>query len=387
MSIIFREPWLIAIIAAGTYAGLYVREIPGLSGAMVVSLLIAFTFGWGQHTTIAVMLGVYVGSNLHCESKNLRAMITGTLAGILALAVFAPLIASMSGRLRAVDYLMLSFMSLLIIISLSGKSLRAGLISACIGVFLGCVGVDGQTAIERFTFNVAYFDSGVDYVVAMIGLFGAAEAFTQISETKAKQADNHISSAIGGALIPTLVLGIPGDIVTAVLISALTIQGLRPGTNFIAQTPDIFWLIVASLLAAAITVFIFIRFGIKALAKITAIPKSILIPVILIFSVIGAYTIRNSVYDILCMFVFGFAGYVLNRFNYPVEPIAAGLVLNRLCEESFRRGVMVSGGSVRALLGSISKSYISIILFLLLVMLLVTQTGIYRNWKSKKSSS
>ena len=62
MSVIFREPWLIALVAAGTCAGVYVGAIPGLSGTMAVSLLVSFTFGWEQHSALAVMVGVFVGS-------------------------------------------------------------------------------------------------------------------------------------------------------------------------------------------------------------------------------------------------------------------------------------------------------------------------------------
>ncbi|MBQ4432192.1 MAG: tripartite tricarboxylate transporter permease, partial [Synergistaceae bacterium] len=350
----------------------------------------------------------------------------------------------------------LSLMGLMMVGSLSGRSVRFGLIAGCIGIFLGCVGVDGQTAVKRFTFNIVYLNSGVDYVVAMIGLFGASEALSQITDMKAtpvKQKVDKIlpswaeslkylgltikssiigvlvgalpgaggdiaallsydqakrsvkkpsapfgqgavegiiapesanNAAIGGAFIPMLTLGIPGDAVTAVLISALTIQGLRPGPNLISQTPDLFWLIVASLLFASFFLLVFGLTGIKAFTKIVEVPKGILMPTILILSVIGAYAIRNSVYDILWMFGFGIIGYFLKRFNYPIAPIVLGVILTRLCEENYRRGVMLQGGSVMGMLGSIFTSYISIALFVLLVVLFVTQTETYKHWQAKR---
>mgnify|MGYP002625946705 CR=1 FL=1 len=219
MSIIFREPWLIALVAAGTCAGVYVGAIPGLSGTMAVSLLVSFTFGWEQHMALAVMVGVYVGSvfggsrsaillNIpgapaavataldgYALAKQGRAgeamglatsqSVIGTLLGVLALATCAPLVASIARNFHSIDYLMLSLMGLMMVGSLSGRSVRFGLIAGCIGIFLGCVGVDGQTAVKRFTFNIVYLNSGVDYVVAMIGLFGASEALSQITDMKA----------------------------------------------------------------------------------------------------------------------------------------------------------------------------------------------------------
>lgn len=319
---------------------------------------------------------------------------------------------------------------------------------------MGCVGVDGQTAVKRFTFNIVYLNSGVDYVVAMIGLFGASEALSQITDMKAtpvKQKVDKIlpswaesakyigltikssiigvlvgalpgaggniaallsydqakrsvknpsapfgkgavegiiapesanNAAIGGAFIPMLTLGIPGDAVTAVLISALTIQGLRPGPNLISQTPYLFWLIVVCLLAASFFLLVFGLTGIKAFTKIVEIPKGILMHTILILSVIGAFAIRNSVYDILWMFGFGIIGYFLKRFNYPIAPIVLGVILTRSCEENYRRGVMLEG-SISGMLGSIFTSYISIALFVLLVVLFITQTEFYKNWKAR----
>ena len=125
--------------------------------------------------------------------------------------------------------------------------------------------------------------------------------------------------------------------------------------------------------------------GIRAFTKIVEVPKGILMPTILILSVIGSYAIRNSIYDIFWMFGFGIIGYFLKRFNYPIAPIVLGVILTRLCEENYRRGVMLQGGSITAMLGSIFKSYISIALFILLVVLFVTQTETYKNWKSRRN--
>ena len=363
MSLIFREPWLILLVALGTYAGLHISSIPGLSCVMLMPLLVSFSFGWEQHSAWAVMIGVYAGSMLG-ESHSVK----WALLGVLALAVCAPLLALIAKRFHAVDYLMLVLIALI----LSGRSIKSGLLGGSIGIFLGCIGVDGQTAVTRFTFGLDYLNSGIDSLAAMIALFCISEVFIQIADMK--DSENKISSlSIAGAFIPMLTLGIPGNSVSAVLISVLMIQGLKPGANFISQAPEVFGLIVVSFFAAVIFVSITRMTRLKALTRKILIPREILMPVILVLAVIASFTIRNSLYDVIFVFVLGFIGYVLKRFDYPVEPVVFGIILTRLCEEHFRRGIMVSGGTLKALLGSVFKSYISIAVLILLVIVIVIQ--------------
>lgn len=180
-----------------------------------------------------------------------------------------------------------------------------------------------------------------------------------------------------------LTLGIPGDAVTAVIISALTIHGLQPGPNLITATPDLFWLIVACLFLASGFLLLFGLTGIKVFTKIVEIPKAVLMPIILILSVIGAYAIRNSVFDIFWMFGFGILGYFLKRYNYPIAPIVLGIILTTLFESNYRRGVMLEG-SIHGMLASIFTSPISTFLFALIVILSVTQTRWYKDWRIRR---
>ena len=492
LSVIFREPLLILLVAAGTCAGVYVGAIPGLSGTMAVSLLVSFTYGWSTHAALAVMIGVYVGAvfggsrsaillnipgapaavatsldgyQLAKKGRAGEAMgmattqsVIGTLLGVVALAVFAPVVAKLAMNFHSVDYLMLAIMGLMMVGSLASRSVMFGIIAAAIGIWLGTVGVDSQTAVKRFTFNIVYLNSGVDYVVAMIGLFGVSEALIQLTDMKSKPVKQKVdkivpdwkdslkhipltlkssvigvlvgalpgaggdiaallsydqakrsvknpevpfgqgavegviapesanNAAIGGAFIPMLTLGIPGDAVTAILISALTIQGLRPGPNLINNTPDLFWLIVACLFAASLFLLFFGLTGIKIFTKIVEIPKGILMPTIIILSVIGSYAIRNSLYDIYWMFGFGIIGYFLKRFDYPIAPIVLGVILTKLFEENYRRGVMLEG-SIHGMILSIFKSPISIVLFVLVIYLAVTQTKAYKNWRARRDAA
>ncbi|HWP52096.1 MAG TPA: tripartite tricarboxylate transporter permease [Clostridia bacterium] len=489
LAVVFREPLLILLIAIGTFAGVYVGAIPGLSGTMAVSLLVSFTFGWETHSALAVMIGVFVGAvfggsrsaillnipgapaavattldgyKLAQKGRAGEAMgiattqsVVGTLLGVLALATCAPLVARLAVNFHSVDYLMLAIMGLMMVGSLCARSVKFGLIAGAIGIFLGCVGVDGQTAVRRFTFDIVYLNSGVDYVVAMIGLFGASEALVQITDLKTapikQKVDKIIPSwaetlkhlpltlrssvigvlvgalpgaggdiaallsydqakrtvrnpetpfgegavegiiapesannaAIGGAFIPMLTLGIPGDAVTAVMISALTVHGLRPGPNLITTTPDLFYLIVSCLLLASVFLLLFGLTGIKIFTKIVEIPKAILMPTIMVLSVIGAFAIRNSLFDIFWMFGFGIIGYFLKRYNYPIAPIVLGIILTSLFEANYRRGVMLEG-SILGMLASIFTSSISMVLFVLIVVLSVTQSKWYKEWSRRR---
>lgn len=489
MSVVFTNPLLFVLVAVGCFAGVYIGAIPGLSGTMAVSILVSFTFGWKTETALALMIGVFVGVvyggsrsaillnipgapaavataldgyPLAKKGKAGYAMgiattqsIIGTAIGIVVLMFAAPLVAKIALKFKSVDYLMLACMGLMMVGSLGGKSVASGVIGGCIGLFLGCVGIDPQTAVKRFTFDVVYLNSGVHFVVAMIGLFGASEAFVQISDRNTKPVKQEIdkiiptfgeslkyipltirsaflgvvigalpgaggdiaallaydqakrsvknpavpfgegavegivapetanNAAIGGAFIPMLTLGIPGDAITAVLISALSIQGIQVGPKFIQQQPDMYWLIIAFLWIGAIFLCVFGLTGIKLFAKVVEIPKGILMPMILVLSVIGAFAIRNSLYDIFWMFGFGLIGYFLKKYDFPIAPVVLGSILITLFEDNFRRGVRLAKGSVWKMFLSIFKSPISVILFAVIVYLIISQTSIYKNFVQK----
>ena len=489
LMVVFREPMLILLVALGTFAGIYVGAIPGLSGTMAVSLLVSFTFAWPTNEALAIMVGIFVGAvfggsrsaillnvpgapaavataldgyplakkGLAGQAMGIATVqsFIGTVLGIVVLCFGAPVVAKLALGFRSVDYLMLAVMGLMMVGSLGSKSISRGLIAGCVGIFLGCIGVDPQSAVSRFTFGIVYLNSGVDFVVAMIGLFGVSEALLQVCDMKVtpikQKVDKIIPSltetmkhlpltlksavigvlvgalpgaggdiaallsydvakrsaknpeipfgegnvegiiapetannaAIGGAFIPMLTLGIPGDAITAILISALTIHGLRPGPNMINTTPNLFYLIVACLCFASIFLLIFGLTGIKIFTKIVEIPKGVLMPMIMILSVIGAFAIRNSLFDIFWMFGFGLIGYFMKRYDFPIAPIVLGIILTTLFENNYRRGVMLEG-SIPAMILSIFKNPISVFLFALIIILTVTQTEAYKKWQAKR---
>jgi putative tricarboxylic transport membrane protein len=154
-------------------------------------------------------------------------------------------------------------------------------------------------------------------------------------------ADNGVT---GGALVPMLTLGIPGDPVTAVMLGALTIQGLRPGPLLFEQhAPFVYGLFASLLLAnilAALMTLVAIRFSVQLLR----LPKASLGPVVLLICIVGAYSIDNSYFDIGTMLVFGLLGFVLQRYRFPTVPVILALVLGPSLETNFRRALVESRG-------------------------------------------
>jgi len=153
------------------------------------------------------------------------------------------------------------------------------------------------------------------------------------------------NATVGGALVPMLTLGIPGDPMTAVLIGALIMHGLRPGPLlFTQQMPFVSSIFISLFLSVAFMLVIGLV-GARYFAKLITIPKSFLIPAILLFCLIGSYAINNSIFDVGILIVSGIIGFVLKKFGFPVQPIILGLILGPIFEENLRRSMILSDGN------------------------------------------
>ncbi|MDC0609419.1 tripartite tricarboxylate transporter permease [Vibrio sp.] len=195
------------------------------------------------------------------------------------------------------------------------------------------------------------------------------------------------NAAVGGAYIPMLTLGIPGDAVTAVFIGALFIHGLNPGPLLMTDNPDIFWFTVGNLALANIFVLIFGLTGVRVFSKLVTCPKGILIPLILILSVVGAYAINNSIADVWWMLSFGVIGYFMRMYRYPVAPVILGVILSDLMDQNWRRAMLIEQDNVMGLLHSIVTNPISVCLFGLIVFILLTQTHVWASFKKKLNAN
>lgn len=169
------------------------------------------------------------------------------------------------------------------------------------------------------------------------------------------------NAVCGGALIPMMTLGIPGDPVTAILIGALLVHGLAPGPLLFMEQGDFAYsVIILFFIANIFTLFVALA-GVRILIKIIDLPKQILMPIIAVLCVVGSYALRNSFFDTFVMFGFGILGIILRWLNIPVVPLLLALVLGRQLEEHLRVALTSSKGDISIFFTSpISLSFLII---------------------------
>ena len=144
----------------------------------------------------------------------------------------------------------------------------------------------------------------------------------------------------GGALVPLLSLGIPGDSTTAVLIGAFMLQGIQVGPLFIQQNGDIWNQILIALLACNFIMFIVMFFPIKLISKVVNVKSARMYPVILIMCIVGAFATRSGVmFDVWCLLIFGILGYLMSKFGLPTAPFLIGFILGKDLEKYFLEAV------------------------------------------------
>jgi len=153
------------------------------------------------------------------------------------------------------------------------------------------------------------------------------------------------NAAAGGAFIPLLTLGIPANAVMAMLLGALTIYGMQPGPMLIKQHPDLFWGVITSMYIGNIMLLVLNLPLIGVWVKILKIPYEYLFPLILLFCLIGAFSLNNSVGEIGLMLVFGGVGYLMKKFDYEAAPLVLAMVLGPMMENALRQSLIMANGS------------------------------------------
>jgi len=147
-----------------------------------------------------------------------------------------------------------------------------------------------------------------------------------------------------GAFIPLLTLGIPANPVMAILLGALVMHGLQPGPLLIHKAPDLFWGTIVSMYIGNVMLLILNLPLIGVWVRVLKIPYYFLYPLILLFCLIGSYSIGNSVGDMVVMLIFGILGYLMKKFNYSAAPMVLALVLGNEIEAALRQSLMLSKG-------------------------------------------
>jgi putative tricarboxylic transport membrane protein len=208
--------------------------------------------------------------------------------------------------------------------------LRSSIVGTAIGILPGVGG--GVSNIVAYTIAKNNSKNGAKYGTGIIDGIVASEVSN--------------NAAIGGAMVPLLSLGIPGDAVTALLIGALMIQGISPGPMMFKTQGDIVGAVFTALMFANFMMLILMLSGIKVFVKLLKIPKNILLPIIFSICIVGAFGANNRIFDIWTVLIFGLIGFLMQKFEYPQAPALLGFILGPILEENLRRGLMFSSGSI-----------------------------------------
>lgn len=235
--------------------------------------------------------------------------------------------------------------------------------SSIIGTIIGALPGTGPTIASWVSYNEAKRSSKTPEKFGQ----GAAEGLIA-----SESANNAVT---GGAMIPLLTLGIPGDTVTAILLGALMIQGITPGPMLITQNYNILAGILWIFIVANCFMLVLGLIASKFFPYIIRTPMSIMTPIIIVLCIIGAYACNNSFFDVKVLIILGIIGYVLMKFDFPIPPLVLGLVLGPIIEPNFRRALM--GADMNPLI-FVSRP-ISLIIMVLAVVILVLMR---RNVKS-----
>lgn len=486
---VFTQPELLLLVGVGTFAGVYIGAIPGLSVTMAVSILISFTFSWDVYPALSLMVGIYMGGvyggsrtaillnipgapsaiataldgypmALRGEAGQAIGVTTvmsffGGFAGILVLALAAPLVSDFALGFQPRDYMLLAVLGILLVGSLSQGSLTKGIFAGALGIAIGAVGRDPLTFTERFTFGLPVMQGGISFIAVMIGMFGVSEALLQLhhiglpavrqkitrivpsfgtirrylplalqtsgigviigalpgtgGDIAALMAYDHAkrvtkrperpfgqgameglvapetanNAAVGGAFIPMMTLGIPGDAVTAIMIGALFIHGLNPGPMLMIDKPDMFWFIVGALVVANVFMLLFGLTGIRIFTRIVEMPRSVLIPLIMLLSIVGAYAVNNALSDVYWMLGFGVFGYFMRHYGYPLGPVILGVILSRLLDDNWRRAIISEREDLGRFFHGIMTSPLSLALFLAVIFTFLSKTPLWRRLKAR----
>ena len=235
------------------------------------------------------------------------------------------------------------------------NALRSALIGMGIGILPG---IGGGTS-NMMAYTVA---KNSDKHAAELGPLGTGRIDGVVASETANNA------TIGGAMVPLLTLGIPGDTTTAMLLGALTLHGLTPGPLLFQNQADVVYGIFAAMLIASVIMLFMEFFGLRIFVKLLSIPKYILLPCVFVLCVIGAYALKNNMSQVIACLIFGIIGFTFKKLEIPTTPFILGFILGPLAEVNYRRGMIRTKGSfVPFLTSPISAVFLIIAVAVLLI--------------------
>ncbi len=436
------RPDVILAMIAGAAGGVTIGAIPGVGPPVAIAILLPATFGMDPIVGLTLLLGIY-GSSLYggaipaillnTPGTAVNAMTTydgwpltqrgeapralglaygasfaGGMIAILALAVFAPVLARVAPMFGSREIFLAACLGMVMVVVVHrGRSLAAGAL-LFFGVFLATVGYEPVRYTARYTFGQSWLSSGVDLIVVVLGLFAIAQALdllagrdeaaarpkvegsilAGVAETlrhgrvaatgsgygvamgiipgvgefmaqflsyatarglsrspdrfgkgapegivASESANNSVPPA---ALVPLLALGIPGEELTAMMLSVFYVHNVIPGPALFQTKMDFVYALYLTLAVMNVAALAFVIAFTRPMLRLIAVPTRFLGMGILALSFVGVYSIRNSVTDCAVAAAFGFLGFLLKRLDLPAVPVILGMVLGRIAEEKFR---------------------------------------------------
>src|SRR5699024_2732148 len=252
------------------------------------------------------------------------------MIGAFALSeVFTQIVGNQDGDNCASSKIKVGAYKLREFLSYKWVALKSSIIGTVIGILPGTGG------------SIASF---VSYGVAM-RTSKNQEEFGKGSEEGLVAPESSNNAAAGGAMIPTLILGIPGSPTTAVILAALILHGLQPEHELLTDQPVLLYAVFFVMFFVSVLTFVFGRFGIQVFELLLKLPYSIIATFIILLSLLGAFAVDNNILNVWIMLIFGVVGYLMKIFDFSVPSLILGIVLGPLMEESFRRHLLLNNGN------------------------------------------
>lgn len=265
--------------------------------------------------------------------------------------------------------------------------------------------VKTKDVLKHFSHSLYYSTIGT-LVGALPGAGGPVAAFLAYSEAKrivknpslpfgegavegivASESANN--ACIGGALIPLLTLAIPGDAVTAIILSVFYVHGLRPGPMFIRTNPEMFHAILAGGFIGSIFLMLLGFLAAPRISKIIAVPKRILLPLVTVLCIIGSFAVNNRMFDVGLMFFFGVLGFLMRKREYSVAPMTLAIVLGGMMDSNFRRAISLASSEDHFYAALFGRPLTLVLTTLTLLTLLSNIDGVkhlFRSLSGRKSA-
>ncbi|WP_292897359.1 tripartite tricarboxylate transporter permease [Nitratireductor sp.] len=438
------SPILYSVIGAA--AGIIWGAIPGLSMTMGIALLATFSYSMSIFDAAAFLMGVYTGATFggavsavlinipgtpdsvpiqlagypltkrgrggEAIATAIFASFVGNWVGILILALTAPLLIMFALEFGAWEQFLLALCGILLAGSISGEGDSAikGWISGWIGLAISMVGLEPILGYPRLVFDVPNLRGGVDFIAALIGLFGIAEVMRMAGQKNPRvsrmvigrcwprfdllrkyagaalrssglgtvigvipgggspmanflsyELGQRISgkdfskgsiegvvctgtsdnASIGGSLLPALALGIPSSAAVAVFMAALAYHGVVVGPSVELSQPGFLSYLYGTLIVANFAMYVLAFLLLKPIMKMLALPPSVLMPMVAMLCMVGAYSVQLSVFDMWIALAFGLFGYVMSRSGFPLAPMVFAMILGKLADENLRKAVII----------------------------------------------